>query len=93
MVRPHYGAQPAVSPQVSDRGGSAWRDLAACLDVPTWVFYEGPEEEAVAVCRRCPVTVECLADADARESRSSTFGVRGGLTEAGRLARRKAATR
>ncbi|AUG81669.1 WhiB family transcriptional regulator [Kitasatospora sp. MMS16-BH015] len=65
-----------------------WQFLGACREYGTELFFHpsgerGPahderEQAAVAVCRRCPVQVECLTHALAvREP----YGVWGGLTE------------
>lgn len=64
----------------------AWRDRAACRDVDPETFFptaeRGPVRDAEvvaakAVCARCPVVAECLADALER----LPYGVAGGLTE------------
>lgn len=63
-----------------------WRDRAACLGLDPELFFPvsdvGPgavqTAAAKAVCARCPVRAECLADAlDA----GNDYGVWGGLTE------------
>ena len=75
--------------------GRDWRSRAACLGVDPELFFPvaeaGPVLDAQvaaakAVCRRCPVVAECLAEARAR----IPYGVAGGLTEDERraLARR-----
>lgn len=61
-----------------DGRNDAWRERAACLDEPTSTFYpvvyshgrhdrrdelKAKENEAKAICARCPVTQECLEDA------------------------------
>ena len=61
-----------------------WRDRAACKDDPTpdlWFVPPGDRHgiaAAKAICRRCPVTAECLAEAMANPS---IVGVWGGTTE------------
>lgn len=61
--------------------GETWRDSALCASVGGNVFFPEkgePTRPAKSVCRRCPVTAECLAyalDIDARH------GVWGGLSE------------
>ena len=63
-----------------------WRHRAACLDEDPEMFFPigttGPallqQEEAKAVCRRCPVTGECLAWA---LEIGQDSGVWGGTTE------------
>lgn len=67
----------------SDRG--AWIPQAACRAVdPDLLFVEGKEQrQAVAICRHCPVVLQCRADAlDNRVE----FGVWGGMTERQRRA-------
>lgn len=66
-----------------------WRERAACLNLPSVLFFgqednESPaerrarEERAKAVCRTCSVRLECLEYAlAAREP----YGIWGGLTE------------
>lgn len=61
-----------------------WRHKAACNghDTSLW-FPESPginprTERAVAICRSCPVAVQCLQHA---QSRPEVFGIWGGLTE------------
>ena len=73
---------------------SAWIERAACRDMPLSDFYpvRGQAiEPAKAACAACPVTVECLAEADATEdgTRSHVFGFRGGLSVDRRHARRR----
>ncbi len=62
-----------------------WRAQAACVDVDAELFFpvaeSGPVFEsqvaaAKAVCARCPVRAECLADALV----GLPFGIAGGLT-------------
>lgn len=63
-----------------------WRTRSACRDVDPETFFpvaeSGPVHDAAvtaakAVCARCPVRAECLADALDR----LPYGVAGGLTE------------
>ena len=68
----------------------AWVDDAECRDINVDVFFPGPGQrarEALEVCGRCPVRVECLAEAMADESLD--HGVRGGCTSAARKQLRK----
>ena len=65
-----------------------WRELAACRDVDTAVFFDYSEkgiETAKEVCAGCEVRQECL---DARlaelEPQDLDFGVWGGMTPAER---------
>jgi WhiB family redox-sensing transcriptional regulator len=73
-----------------------WPRRAACREADPDLFHdreneseparERREKRAKAVCARCPVRAECLADAeDTREA----YGIRGGLTEAERRAIRR----
>lgn len=68
----------------------SWRGQALCATVGTDPFFtDGLEDEARAVCARCPVRVECLAYAI--ETRQPD-GVWGGLDDAERMALARAAT-
>src|SRR5690606_17070380 len=66
-----------------------WRDLAACRDEDPELFFpigtSGPAllqvEQAKAVCRRCSVIDQCLAEA---LQRREMYGIWGGTTEAER---------
>ncbi len=56
----------------------SWRDRAACIGTPTRVFFSSkPRDVAQAqiLCRKCPVSAECLADAQA----ANDSGIRGGV--------------
>lgn len=71
----------------ADTHGDAapWMRQAACRNVdPDRLFVRGAAQRAAtAICRRCPVQLQCLADAlDHRVP----FGVWGGLTERERRA-------
>ena len=61
-----------------------WRDRAECKDDPTPdLWFVTPSDRhgiaaAKAICRRCPVAAECLAEAMANPS---IVGVWGGTTE------------
>src|SRR5690606_12488566 len=73
-----------------------WRHHAACRDEDPELFFpigtSGPAllqvEQAKAVCRRCPVSAECLTWA---LDRPEEYGIWGGLTEGerGELIRRR----
>jgi hypothetical protein len=59
-----------------------WRQQAKCRDADPDMFFPEPSDAAtavaaVAVCRSCPVTEQCLADALHTGERD---GIRGGLT-------------
>lgn len=59
----------------------SWAQHAACRDMDPNVFFPdwgGNTDEAVAVCRRCPVRASCLHHAMTTPER---HGVWGGLTE------------
>ncbi len=57
----------------------AWVSKAQCLSVdPDELFVGGAaQRRATAICRHCPVTTECLADA---LDNQMDFGVWGGMT-------------
>lgn len=60
---------------------SDWREDALCTQVGAEFFFPdrgGSTREAKAVCRRCPVTAQCLEFALANEER---FGIWGGVAE------------
>ncbi len=69
-----------------------WKDLAACQGPDTEMFFvDHPETQTriQAVCRGCPVLVQCLGDILGYEtSRDMRWGVVGGLTVAQRRALR-----
>ena len=75
-----------------------WRHRAACMEEDPELFFPigntGPAllqvEEAKAVCRRCPVIIDCLAWA--LES-GQDAGVWGGLSEEERRALKRRAAR
>lgn len=81
------------SPDTLDRATS-WRDSALCAETPyneyDWFPYPGDKpglSMAKQVCSACPVRQACLEDAlEVEGGRTSTdrFGVRGGLSPAGR---------
>lgn len=59
----------------------SWMQYAACRGMDTNMFFPdwgGNMDEAVAVCRRCPVRASCLRHA---MSHPENDGVWGGLTE------------
>jgi WhiB family redox-sensing transcriptional regulator len=67
----------------------SWMDLAACRGRTAMFYAEDAFSErlAVAVCARCPVRAECLADAVAVELVTGIIhGVRAGFTQAERRA-------
>jgi WhiB family transcriptional regulator, redox-sensing transcriptional regulator len=73
---------------VSDHGAGsgpaearlAWVSKAECLSVdPDELFVGGAaQRKATVICRHCPVSAECLADA---LDNQMEFGVWGGMTE------------
>lgn len=63
----------------SSRAG--WWDRAACIDVPSAVFFPSVTEEialagAKRYCDRCPVAEDCMTDALAYDD----VGIRAGTT-------------
>jgi WhiB family transcriptional regulator, redox-sensing transcriptional regulator len=62
-----------------------WVSKALCLSTdPDELFVSGKaQKKAAAICRHCPVRVECLADA---LDNHVEFGVWGGMTERQRRA-------
>ena len=60
----------------------SWRDRAACIGKPIdWFFPHGKnapaqKARALALCSKCPVSAECLADAQS----SCDGGIRGGVS-------------
>ena len=75
--------------------GQEWRADAACLghDPEIWFPEDGDEEirdEAVRICRGCPVREECLEWSLAVDDH---FAILGGLTKRQRTALRKRITR
>ncbi|OZM80047.1 WhiB family transcriptional regulator [Pseudonocardia sp. MH-G8] len=82
MSTRHRTTHPTNQP-----AGSRWRQRAACRDNDPDLFFptaapgtpahDRQAAPAKKVCRRCPVTADCLAEAFARIPN----GVAGGLTE------------
>lgn len=80
-----------------DPGPMAWMDRAACLGAPAWLFfphYAGSDlwEDALTICKECPVVAECRAYADEIEGGrgpESVFGVWAGETPQMRIFRRR----
>lgn len=70
----------------------SWYEEAACLGQPSEVFFPvhaADDWRAKQVCAGCPVRRECLQHA---LSKPEDFGVWGGLNEAERVSRARAAT-
>ena len=66
-----------------------WQDLAACAEVDGDLFFPSeatPSSLARALCRACPVTVECLSAAIEADEQ---FGIWGGLNVSQRRQLRK----
>jgi WhiB family redox-sensing transcriptional regulator len=61
-----------------------WRDRAACRDLDPDLFFQfhNPSASTVAICRRCPVHADCLADV--LEGPTNPEGVFAGTTKAER---------
>ena len=58
-----------------------WRDFSACRNHPELDWFSTlrhQQEQAQAICRECPVRIECLAEAI---ERCEMHGIWGGLTE------------
>lgn len=59
-----------------------WMKLGLCYQTWDDRFFNGRKDrEAIAICDKCPVIKDCLADAVAD---ANQFGVRGGLSESSR---------
>ncbi len=75
--------QPETHTETPTRTRRAgWRAWAECAGLDTEIFYPEPltpdtKADAKAVCARCPVRLDCLAEAIAA---NEPFGIRGGLT-------------
>lgn len=76
---------PPAGTQAGERMVTTWRDLAECRHHPTsWWFPPKPvtaqsiieTKNAKTICGRCPVDLECIADAAARFEQ---YGIWGGL--------------
>ena len=70
-----------------------WTERARCIGSPlAWWFPESKHDEtpALKICAGCPVRQECLDDALA--TGETTYGIRGGLTPAARIAYAKSRT-
>ena len=65
--------------------GPGWRALAACLGLPTHLFYSErgsrDYEDAMAACESCPVRADCLEFA---LRLNDDLGIWGGLSSRGR---------
>ncbi len=69
----------------ADEARIAWVSKARCRSIgPDELFVRGAaQNKAAAICRQCPVIVECAADA---LDNQVEFGVWGGMTERQRRA-------
>src|SRR5690606_20049483 len=80
---------PHVLPDVQAGGRlMGWQDNAACPGTDLDWFASRDQAACVAVCRACPVQVDCLLAAQEEETqtpKSWIAGVRGGLTAAERI--------
>jgi len=68
------------------RTDEPWRADAQCLDEDPDLWFPASEnpthptwDEPRALCAVCPVAAQCLDDALATETRSTRFGIRGGM--------------
>lgn len=80
LARDTWEQRPAPGP---------WITQGACRGAPTDLFFPeepGEAEEALQVCRRCPVRVDC---ADYALGIPGLEGIWGGLTEADRRRHRR----
>ena len=83
-----------ISAQTDNDPGPNWRTRAACQGRNPETFFPHPsdrdgEDEAVAVCRRCPVETDCLdeaMDAETYRPTSDRHGIWGGKTPQQRYA-------
>jgi hypothetical protein len=73
---------------VTVTASTSWVEQAACRGRDTHLWFSGDRHEqdlALAICHRCRVQVECLAEAVELEADGTYHhGVRGGLTAAQR---------
>lgn len=72
---------PAAAGALGD--GWDWRVFALCAQTDSELFFPvkgQPGKEAKALCQRCDVRAECLADALALPVNQDRWGVRGGLS-------------
>ena len=86
LDKPVLSASARTSPpKVDSFERGEWVTLAVCrAGDPDALFVRGAEQrKAAAICRRCPVQMECRADA---LDNKVEFGVWGGLTERQRRA-------
>lgn len=76
--------QPVTSRESFNNRGE-WITQARCREVdPDELFVQGAQQrKAVAICRHCPVVLQCRADA---LDNKVEFGVWGGMTERQRRA-------
>ena len=83
-----------ISAQTDTDPGPDWRTQAACLGRNPEIFFPRPadrdgQDVAVAICRRCPVEADCLAEAMEAETyriTSGRHGIWGGKTPQQRYA-------
>jgi len=89
---PGAGRATMGAPENDAPTNRRWAEDAACRGLPTSMFFHphqerGParrrrENNAIAVCRRCPVMSACRTHA---ERMAEPYGIWGGLTEQERL--------
>lgn len=71
----------ALTVEIQPRPNEQWKDHALCAQIGGDLWFPekgGSTREAKQVCRRCPVTAECLDYALAHQEQ---FGIYGGLSE------------
>lgn len=85
LKRPARTSPPVKPAKAESFERGDWVTLAVCrAGDPDALFVRGAEQrKAAAICRRCPVQMECRADA---LDNKVEFGVWGGLTERQRRA-------
>ncbi|GGB76175.1 regulatory protein [Knoellia flava TL1] len=74
-----------TAPAITSSAPSDWSTRGTCVGTdPDALFVQGKEQRtAKIVCRGCPVSLDCLADA---LDNKTEFGVWGGMTERERRA-------
>jgi WhiB family redox-sensing transcriptional regulator len=71
------GAAEPVLAVLAGEDRAEWRDFALCAEADPEAFFPekgGSTKDAKKVCRRCPVTAECLEFALDRNERCGIYG-------------------
>jgi len=87
-----HGLPDAPAAPVRYPGGvvmARWEARSACQGADPDLFFPAAEDQvsidrAKAICDRCPVQDECLADALENRAGHGRWGIRGGFSEAER---------